>query len=309
MDKTEFKEEIKVKAKELGFDLLGVCKPEYSPADHDHLLRWLEKGYHGDMHYMARNPRQRSDPRLFLEGVRSIVTVGMNYYKEPGYNADTPYISIYARGRQYQNVLKSKLKTLMEFIKQKYPEVNGKIAVDTSPTFDKLWALKAGLGWRGKNTLIINKKIGSFIFLGEIFLDIELNPDIPQPDHCADCQICLDACPTGALEQPYVLNAAKCISYLTIEAKSARQNPKLIGNHIFGCDLCQLACPYNESAPFTQIPEFAPAEGFSIDFAHNWRSLTEIEYKNRYMGTILHDYGFNRYKKNLEMVEKNLKCD
>jgi epoxyqueuosine reductase len=296
---------IKQKASELGFDLVGICRPDYSPEDHDRLQRWLDNGRHAEMAYMARNPRQRSDPRLFFEAVRSIISLGISYYNDPKYHPERPYISLYARGRPYQTVIKSKLKALLRFIQELQPGAKGKIAVDTSPTLDKLWAEKAGLGWRGKNTLLINREIGSFTFLGEIFLNLELEPDLPQTNLCADCHKCLDACPTGALLEPHLLDANLCISYLTIESDRPLDNPALIGNNLFGCDICQLACPYNTHA----LP--AKADEFNLDFPNPGEDpkgirLTEIEFKNRYSGTILGESGFNRYKNNAKAVDDNI---
>ncbi|MCD6161713.1 MAG: tRNA epoxyqueuosine(34) reductase QueG [candidate division Zixibacteria bacterium] len=310
---SSLKKSIKTKAKELGFDLVGICKAEYSPENHNYLLEWLSKGYHGDMDYMSRKPRLRSDPSLFLEGARSVVSVAMSYYKKPGYHKDKPYISIYARGKPYQKVLKDRLKALLEYIKTIKPDVKGKIAVDTSPTFDKLWAEKAGLGWRGKNTLLINKNLGSFLFLGELFLNIEIEPDEPVKNLCAapdsrlaDCRKCLDSCPTGALEQPNQLNASKCISYLTIETKSRLENPELIGNHILGCDICQLVCPFNKNIPATKTSEFMQSEHFYERPIKNGHNLTESEFYHKYSGTIIDEYGFYRYVNNMRMVKRNI---
>lgn len=313
MEKTSLKDRIKSKAKRLGFDLVGICKPRYNPEDHNHLLCWLGKGYHGQMTYMARNPRQRSDPRLLMEDVKSVVAVGISYYNDPGYRPDKPYVSIYARGKPYQKVVKHKLKALLKYIQSVQPGIEGKIAVDTSPTFDKLWAQMAGLGWRGKNTLLINNKIGSFIFLGELFLNIEIEPDNPETSRCADCDKCLESCPTGALEKPHLLNATKCISYLTIELSNGPQNPEpvtgifQIGNHLFGCDLCQIVCPYNESAVKTNTVEFLPNQYLGNMNVAELTDLTESGFKNRFQGTMVAEYGFNRFKKNLKVVKCNLK--
>ena len=304
----ELEVRIKAEAKRLGFDLVGIAKPAYSPVDHDRLLNWLADGYQAEMSYMARSPRRRSDPRLFLEDVKSIIIVGISYYQEPNYESDRPYISIYARGKPYQDVIREKLTSLLDFIKSPVPDVRGKIAVDTSPTFDKLWAQKAGLGWRGKNTLLLNRKLGSFIFLGELFINIDLEPDKAESDHCADCYACVDACPTGALTAPYRLNAEKCISYLTIEANSELENPYITGNHIYGCDLCQLVCPYNKSLPATRAEEF----GRHIDSPSTegeWLGLTEADFKNRYSGTILDDFGFIRFEKNVKLALLNIEQD
>lgn len=309
MNKTDdisLKNRIKQKASELGFDLVGICRPDYSPEDHDRLQRWLDKNYHAKMDYMGRTPRQRSDPGLFFENARSVISVGINYYNEPAYLPDRPYISLYARGRPYQDVVKGKLKTLLEFIRNIRPETRGKIAVDTSPTFDKLWAEKAGLGWRGKNTLLINRKIGSFVFLGELFLNLDLEPDPPETDHCADCRKCLDACPTGALVEPRVLDANLCISYLTIEAEGPLENPALIGNNLFGCDICQLACPYNKGALPARAPEFSPEPAIPENDT-NFVGMAEADFKNRYSGTILGKSGFNRYKNKAKAVDINIK--
>jgi len=308
-DILDIKELILLKAHQLGFDLAGICHPEYSPSDHNKLLNWLDAGYHGEMSYMERNPRLRSDLRLFMEDVQSVVSVGINYYKETNYRDNKPYISIYARGKPYQNVVRDKLQELLGYIKRLRPEADGKIAVDTSPTFDKLWAEKAGLGWRGKNTLLVNKEFGSFIFLGELFLNIDIEPDEAESDHCADCRKCLDICPTGALEVPHLLNATKCISYLTIEAdNSPSDDRKLIGNHIFGCDLCQIVCPYNKNAQSTGIPEFQSSDSYAMEI-DKWINLTEKEFQSRYLGTILGEYGFIRCTKNAAMVMDNMAID
>ncbi|MCP4582108.1 MAG: tRNA epoxyqueuosine(34) reductase QueG [candidate division Zixibacteria bacterium] len=308
MDNLEFKELILSKAHQLGFDLAGICCPEYSPTDHSKLLNWLEAGYQGEMAFMERNPRLRSDLRLFMENVQSVISVGINYFKEPDYQKDKPYVSIYARGKPYQDVVKNKLQELLDYIKRLTPEAEGKIAVDTSPTLDKLWAEKAGLGWRGKNTLVINKKIGSFIFLGELFLNIKIEPDVAESDHCADCRKCLDICPTGALEEPHLLNSTKCISYMTIEANNPPADQKLIDNHIFGCDLCQIICPYNKNASTTTIPEFQPGDIYSMEI-DKWINLTENDFQSRYMGTILGKYGFSRCTNNVKMAMNNLAID
>jgi epoxyqueuosine reductase len=308
MTSKSLKEQIKMKALELGFHLFGVAAPEYHPADHDRLLSWLEKDYHSDMAYLAKAPRRRFDPKLFLKDVKSIIVVAANYYKNPGYDKTKPYISIYARGKPYQKVIRDRLKQLLEYIRELHPEAKGKIAVDTSPTSDKLWGQIAGIGWRGKNTILINKKIGSFIFLGELFLNLELPPDRPETDHCADCRKCLDSCPTGALESPHLLNTARCISYLTIEAKSPIEQPSQIGNHVLGCDICQLVCPYNQSPPTAGMAELQSSidDNYADWFTHE---MTEVEFKNRFEGTILAEYGFNRVINNMAIVHRNLLYD
>ncbi len=304
---TKLKERIKEKAKSLGFDLVGIAPAEYSPMSHDKLIRWLELGYNADMEYLARAPRKRHDPRLFYRDAKSIVVVGANYYKKPDYNDNQPYISIYARGKTYQTVIRQRLEKLLDFVKQIELTADGKIAVDTSPTADKLWAVNAGIGWRGKNTLVVNKKVGSFIFLGELFLNLELQPDTPEADHCAKCEACVESCPTGALEQPYNLNASKCISYLTTECKSDIANPEMIGNNLFGCDICQLACPFNNKAIETNSPDFVTQYSQSPDIDH-LKKLTEIIFKSRYQGTTIAEYGYKIVYRNANIVLSNLKA-
>jgi epoxyqueuosine reductase len=299
-------EKIKAKAVALGFDLVGICRPEYSPEDHDHLIRWLTGGNNGDMAYLNRNPRQRSDPRLLLPNVKSVISVGLSYYSEPEYDPQKPYLSIYARSKPYQEILTDKLTKLLEHIVSLEPNAVGKIAVDTSPTFDKLWAQKSGLGWRGKNTIAINKELGSFMFLGELFLNLELAPDSAEIDHCGNCRKCLDACPTGALEEAHVLNANKCIAYLTIEYKSEFAKANSIGNHVFGCDICQIVCPYNNN------PRKSASLSLSLPFSaklpdiEKLTEMTESDFNNRFSGTILAKYGFTRYMKNASAVQLNL---
>lgn len=302
---SKLKEQIKQKAIEYGFDLVGIAPVVYSPEDHDKILNWLRLGYNAEMSYMAISPRRRYDPRLFFKDTKSIVVVGVNYYKKPDYHNNRPYISIYARGKPYQDIIREMLERLLDYIRSIEPSIKGKIAVDTSPTSDKLWAQLAGIGWRGKNTVVINRKLGSFIFLGELFLNIELEPDTPETDHCADCTRCIDNCPTGALEQPSLLNVNKCISYLTVETKSDIKSPELIGNHLFGCDTCQLVCPYNQNNDEAKVPEFRAQFSGSPEISE-LDDLTEAEFKNRYQGTILSEYGYEKISRNAGIISRNL---
>jgi len=299
---------IKIKGEALGFCLVGICPADYSPEDHNWLLNWLDRGYQADLGYLERNPRMRSDPRLFFSEAKSIISVAASYHTESDYNPTKPYISIYARCRPYQDIMKDKLRELLDYIKTLAPEVHGKMAVDTSPTFDKVWANRAGLGWPGKNTVLINKRYGSFLFLGELFVDIEIEPDKPETDHCADCHLCIDACPTKALVEPRVLDVSRCISYLTISTEVKPENAGLIGNNILGCDICQLVCPFNQAPQKSEsgvdiIPEDISKIVDNIDY----NNLTEIGFENTLKGTIIAQKGFYKFRHNSLAVLKNLR--
>jgi len=304
--RNRLKEKIRERAESLGFDLFGVSKPDYSPEDHNHFLRWLDKDYHGQMSFIARKPRLRCDPELFSENVKSIISVGVNYYNDPGFESDKPYISIYARNKPYQEVIRDRLNDLLSFTKEHSSCNHAKIAVDTSPTLDKHWAIKSGLGWRGKNSLVLNEKFGSFIFLGEIFIDIELPPDDPVADKCGDCQLCIEACPTGALFAPYSVDASKCVSYLNLEASTPLENPELIENNLFGCDHCQLVCPYNQDQNETIWPEFKPIQNWKNLLTIDWTTISTNEFKSRYLGTIIERFGYIRYVNNAQAVRRNI---
>jgi len=300
-------ERLKSIALNLGFDLVGIAKAEYDPIAHDRLLTWIGRGFAGTMKYMERNPRRRVDPELTLEGAKSIITVAMSYRQEPHYSRIKPYVSIYARGKVYQEVMKDKLAHLADEIRKIKAGSRTKIAVDTSPVMDKLWAKKSGIGWQGKNTLVINERLGSFLFLGEVFTDIELIHDAKTRDLCGSCTKCLDICPTGALIGPNQLDARRCISYMTIEDADNESNYDKIMNNIIGCDLCQLVCPYNKKDAIG--PNAALQTRSKIDWqrGESWTIESDNEFQAIFSETILAKYGFNRYTKILSAVMNNLK--
>ncbi len=300
-------ERIKSAARNLGFDLVGIAKAEYNPIAHDRLLNWIDNGRAGKMKYMERNPRLRVDPELTLNGAQSVISVAMSYWQEPHYSRSEPYVSIYARGKVYQEVMKRKLRSLVDEIKNIKEDAKTKIAVDTSPTMDKLWARESGIGWQGKNTLIINGKLGSFLFLGEIFTDIDLVYDTKAEDRCGSCTKCLDICPTGALISANQLDARKCISYMTIEDTDNRSNHGEIGNNILGCDLCQLVCPYNRKPPISQNAALRTESNIDWKNISSWTIKSDNEFQERFSETILAKYGFNRYTMILSAVLVNLK--
>ncbi|MEK7220150.1 MAG: tRNA epoxyqueuosine(34) reductase QueG, partial [candidate division NC10 bacterium] len=242
---------IKAQGTTLGFDLVGIS-PVHPPTHGESFAEWLRRDYHGEMEYMARTAEKRLHPGEFLPWARSAVSVALNYNTSYGREAEAEgirgWVSRYAWGDDYHDVMHAKLTRLLEYVRAEAGnEVQGRIFVDAGPVLDREAGARAGIGWYGKNTNLLSMQIGSFFFLGELFLSLDLEWDRPIRDRCGQCRLCLDACPTNAFVGPYVLDARKCISYLTIELKGAipRELRPLMGNHIFGCDICQDVCPYN----------------------------------------------------------------
>jgi epoxyqueuosine reductase len=279
---------IKDQARALGFDKVGVVAAAALTEEGAKLREWLARGFHGQMAYMARNPEQRSDPRLLLPSAKSVVCVALNYFR-PDKHSDDPdvgKISRYAWGEDYHDVLRDKLNALLEWIREREPEVEGKVCVDTSPMMDKAWAARAGLGWIGKHTNLITKEFGSWVFLGELLLSIELDYDsLIEPDHCGKCVACIDACPTGAIIAPYQLDATRCISYGTIELREA-ELPELIRSNleswVFGCDICQDVCPWSRFSKQTEEERFAPREGLVEPKLKELIEMSQEEFSTRF---------------------------
>ncbi|MCX8051071.1 MAG: tRNA epoxyqueuosine(34) reductase QueG [Chlorobi bacterium] len=259
--------ELKRFCSSLGFDAVGIARAEPLDAEAEHFDEWRRRGYHGTMHYMERTRDKRLDPRLVLPSVKSIVVVAMSY--------DTPYrhtdrpgtgkLSRYSWGDDYHDVLLPKLERIVEWLSEHVPDCQSKAYVDTGPVMEKQWARRAGIGWQGKNTNILSRQLGSFFFLGVVLTSAELKPDSPVPDYCGTCTACLDACPTGALVEPYILDGSRCISYWTIETKPDAEFPDEIRQRLdgwlFGCDVCQDVCPWNRFRKETSEPAFFPRFG------------------------------------------------
>src|SRR5471030_2539246 len=253
---------IKSEAKKLGFMFCGIAKATFLEEEAPRLEAWLKGGMHGEMGYMENHFDKRLDPRLLVDGAKSVISLGLNYFTESAQiDASSPKISKYAHGADYHLVIKDKLKQLLAIINEKIGEVGGRAFVDSAPVLDKAWAKKAGLGWIGKNTNLINKKSGSFFFLAELIIDLELEYDIePTADHCGSCTNCVDACPTEAIVAPYIVDGSRCISYLTIELKNElpQEFKGKTDNWMFGCDICQDVCPWNKFSVLHSEPAFNP---------------------------------------------------
>ena len=279
---------IKDQARALGFNKVGVVAATALTEEGAKLREWLARGFHGQMAYMARNPEQRSDPRLLMPSAKSVVCVALNYFRPDQHvdDPDTGKISRYAWGDDYHDVLRDKLKALLEWIQARAPEVEGKVCVDTSPMMDKAWAARAGLGWIGKHTNLITKEFGSWVFLGELLLSIELDYDsLVEPDHCGKCVACLDACPTGAIIAPYQLDATRCISYGTIELRDAELPEPIrsnLENWVFGCDICQDVCPWSRFSKQTEEERFAPRPGLVEPKLEELIEMSQEEFSARF---------------------------
>ena len=270
---------IKQKAAELGFFFCGISKAEFLEEEAKNLETWLKRTYNGKMGYMENHFDKRLDPRLLVEDSKSVVSLLMNYYtEEQQLDKTAPKLSKYAFGEDYHLVIKDKLTELFLFIQTEIGEVNGRVFVDSAPVMDKVWAKKAGLGWIGKNSNLINTKNGSFFFIAELILDLDLEYDGPIKDYCGTCTRCIDACPTDAIVEPYVVDGSKCISYLTIELKDALIPEEFKGkldNWMFGCDVCQDVCPWNRFSKQHNEPRLNPLTGILELSQSDWKDLTQ----------------------------------
>ena len=259
--------EIKQRARAEGFDKVGIVRAEAIEPERARLEQWLARGYHGEMSWMARDVAQRTDPRRLFAPARSVVVVALNYYTAHKHSddPDTGKVSRYAWGDDYHEVVGDKLRALLAWIKERYPEAEGKVCVDIQPVMDKAWAARAGLGWLGKHTNLITLEYGSWVFIGELLLSLELEYDTePIEDHCGTCTLCLDACPTRAIVEPYVVDSNLCISHATIESR-APDIPKNVADKmegwVYGCDICQDVCPWNRFEQPTNEKRFEPRPG------------------------------------------------
>ncbi|MEY3238066.1 MAG: tRNA epoxyqueuosine(34) reductase QueG [Bacteroidota bacterium] len=270
---------IKQKATELGFFFCGISKAEFLEEEAKNLETWLKRTYNGKMGYMENHFDKRLDPRLLVEDSKSVVSLLMNYYtEEQQVDITAPKLSKYAFGEDYHYIIKDKLTELFLFIQNEIGEVNGRVFVDSAPVMDKAWAKKAGLGWVGKNSNLINTKNGSFFFIAELILDLDLEYDGPIKDYCGTCTRCIEACPTDAIVEPYVVDGSKCISYLTIELKDALIPEEFSGkldNWMFGCDVCQDVCPWNRFSKQHNEHRLNPLTGILEMTKTDWTDLTQ----------------------------------
>lgn len=311
-DPVALKAWIKQQAFELGFSDCGIAKPD-NRDQIAHLQRFLDLGYHADMHYLAENLDKRADPTLLVAGTRSIICVRMDYLQhkpQPRYIPDTPDIGIiarYARGRDYHKVMRGRLKQLAQRIEQKIGPMASRPFADSAPIFEKSLAEKAGMGWTGKHTLLINKQAGSFFVLGELFCSLALPFDEPVSAHCGSCHACISICPTQAIVEPYLLDARKCIAYLTIEYKGVIDPAlrPLIGNRIFGCDDCQLICPWNRYAQITPIEDFHSRHGLDQTSLLQFWQWDEATFLNLTEGSPIRRTGFQAFKRNVAIALGN----
>jgi epoxyqueuosine reductase len=300
---------IKTRAAELGFDACGISRAGLLEEDSNRLSDWLAAGHNGSMGYMANHFDKRVNPALLVEGAKSVISVLLNYYTEKSQaDPNAPVISKYALGKDYHYVLKERLSKLLSYIQSELVPCQGRAFVDSAPVLEKTLAKEAGLGWIGKNTLLINPRLGSYIFIGELILDVELDYDEPFGNNlCGSCTRCMDSCPTGAIIAPSRLDARKCLSYLTIETKeevpeSLAEN---FSNRLVGCDICQQVCPWNSKAQQNEVPEFLPKTELLNMSANDWQQFDRQAYKRLFKGTAVERAGFSRIIRTLGLLSGN----
>ena len=297
---------IKAWGRELGFQAVGVADTDLSAAE-AHLASWLERGWHGEMDYMARHGERRSRPGELVPGTLRVIACRMNYVAETGdgwpeiSNDGRAYIARYARGRDYHKVLRTRLQKLADRIAGEVGEFGHRVFTDSAPVMEVELASKAGLGWRGKHTLLLSREAGSYFFLGEIYTDLPLPVDAPADNHCGTCTKCIELCPTQAIRGPYSLDARRCISYLTIELKGSIpvELRPLIGNRVYGCDDCQLACPWNSFAQATGEADFAVRNGLDAASLVELFAWSAEEFDQRMAGSAIRRIGYERWLRNL----------
>lgn len=297
---------IKTEAKRLGFLSCGISKAEFLEEEAPRLERWLKHNRHGEMHYMENHFDKRLDPTKLVEGSKSVISLLLNYYN-PHNQEDikAPKISQYAYGTDYHFVIKDKLKQLLHFIQEEIGNVNGRAFVDSAPVLDKAWAAKSGLGWIGKHSNLLTQQVGSFYFIAELIVDLELEYDNPTTDHCGTCTACIDACPTEAIIQPYVVDGSKCISYLTIELKDniPSEFQDKMDNWMFGCDVCQDVCPWNRFSKPHKEPLFSPSPELLSMTKKDWEEITEETFKEVFKNSAVKRTKFSGLKRNIQFLK------
>ncbi|PIB27324.1 tRNA epoxyqueuosine(34) reductase QueG [Maribacter sp. 4G9] len=298
---------IKTEAKRLGFLSCGISKADFLEQEAPRLENWLHNNMHGKMGYMANHFDKRLDPRLLVDGAKSVISLLLNYYPSQEQRDDAYKISKYAYGQDYHHVIKSKLRQLNEFISEEIGEVNGRAFVDSAPVLDKAWAAKSGLGWIGKNSNLLTKEVGSFYFIAELIIDLELEYDIPVTDHCGTCTACIDACPTQAIVGPYVVDGSKCISYLTIELKNEipKEFQGKMDEWMFGCDICQDVCPWNRFSKSHNEPLFDPHPELLSMSKKDWEEITEGVFQGIFKKSAVKRTKFSGLKRNIEFLRNN----
>jgi len=283
-------ERIRAKSLELGITKIGFAPIESLDEEASHLHEWLNRGYQGTMGWMSRNMDKRLDPTRIVSGAKSVIAVAMNYYTDVNHSHDDGIgkISRYAWGDDYHDILGERLKNLLEWMNTVFPGSEGKWYVDTGPVMDKVWARRAGIGWIGKHTNVITDDIGSWVFLGEIITTLELDYGRPATDHCGTCTLCIEACPTQAIVQPYVVDSNRCLSYLTIEHRGDITGAvtEQLNGWIYGCDICQDVCPWNEKfSTVTSEAGFQPREWNKAPVLDAWKEMTQKEFSAKFKGS------------------------
>ena len=298
---------IRTEAERLGFGWVGFAQAEQMQPEARRLEAWLTQGFHGEMGYMERNFEVRTDPRRLVEGAKTVVSLVYNYYTNEKQTDETaPKISKYAYGKDYHDIIKAKLRELLAFIHTEIGEVAGRCFVDSAPILERDWAQRAGMGWTGKNTLLIHPKKGSFFFLAELVLDLELCYDDPMRDYCGTCTRCIDACPTAAISpEGYLVDGSKCISYLTIELRDALpvEFKNLMENWAFGCDVCQDVCPWNRFSKPHAEPNFEPHPDLLHLKKQDWVELTEEVFKQVFQKSAVKRAKFAGLQRNIRFLE------
>lgn len=304
--KEKYSQLIKSEALRLGFLSCGISKAGFLEDEAPRLESWLNKNMHGQMLYMENHFDKRLDPRLLVDGAKSVVSLLLNYYPSEIQNQDSYKISKYAYGQDYHFVIKDKLKDLLRFIQIEIGEVQGRVFVDSAPVLDKAWAAKSGLGWIGKNSNLITKQVGSFYFIAELIIDLELEYDYATTDHCGSCTACLDACPTQAIVAPYVVDGSKCISYFTIELKEQipYEMKGKFDDWMFGCDVCQDVCPWNRFSKPHQEPLFNPNSEILSYSKKDWEEITEDIFKKVFKNSAVKRTKLEGLKSNIEFLNK-----
>ncbi len=309
MPEENYSKLIKAEAKRLGFLFCGIAKAGFLEEDAPRLTNWLKNNLNGKMDYMQNHFDKRLNPQLLVDDAKSVISVALNYYtNQEQKDPEAPKISKYAYGIDYHDVIKDKLKQLLNYIKENIGEVGGRAFVDSAPVLDKSWAKKAGLGWVGKNANLLNKNAGSFFFLGELIIDLPLSyDDAFTSDHCGTCTRCIDACPTEAIVKPYVVDGSKCISYLTIELKDAipQEFKGKMDNWMFGCDVCQDVCPWNSFAVPHREEAFHPNPEILNMKKHEWQEITEDVFKKVFSKSAIKRAKFIGLKRNINFLKND----